>query len=404
MDFTYLKQFLDHMAAERSPGNAVAVYQGGKLVYEYASGYADLESKTPLKGDELFNIYSCSKVATVTAGVQLLERGQFLLTDPLYEYIPEFRHMQVRTASGHVVPAQNPITIGQLFTMTAGFNYNTKVPAFEKARQLTEGRMDTVEVIKCLAEEPLSFEPGTHWQYSLCHDVLAGLISVVSGQKFRDYVRQNIFEPLEMTSSVYHHTDETRQRTASQYTFVAGGGEAETDIVEAQKGRRAASADATLSGTPIAGTFKNVGKEVSHIFGEEYDSGGAGIITNVTDYAKLMAALAGFGVGANGERILSAQGVELMRTNQLTPEQMKDYSWRQCAGCGYGLGVRTHMDPAKSGLVCSLGEFGWGGAAGATVIADPSRQLGVFYAQHCLSPREEYYQPRLRNVVYTCLD
>ena len=98
MDFTHLKNFLDHMAAERSPGNAVAVYQGGKLVYKYASGYADLETKTPLTGDELFNIYSCSKVTTVTAGMQLLERGRFLLTDPLYEYIPEFRHMHVRTA------------------------------------------------------------------------------------------------------------------------------------------------------------------------------------------------------------------------------------------------------------------------------------------------------------------
>lgn len=404
MDFTHLKNFLDHMAAERSPGNAVAVYQNGKLVYKYASGYADLESETPLSGDELFNIYSCSKITTVTAGMQLLERGKFLLTDPLYEYIPEFRHMNVRTASDQVVPAQSPITIGQLFTMTAGFSYDTKVPAFDKARQVTHGRMDTVEVIKCLAEEPLSFEPGTHWQYSLCHDVLAGLISVVSGRKFSDYVRQNIFEPLEMTSSVYHHTDETRKRTASQYTFVAESDEAERDIVEAQKGRRAANADATLSGTPIVGTFKNVGKEVSHIFGEEYDSGGAGIITNVTDYAKLMAALADFGMGVNGERILATQSVELMRTNQLTPEQMKDYNWRQCIGCGYGLGVRTHIDPARSGLICSLGEFGWGGAAGASAIVDPSRQLGVFYAQHCLNPREEYYQPRLRNVVYTCLD
>lgn len=404
MDFTHLKNFLDHMATERSPGNAVAVYQNGKLVYKYASGYADLESGTPLSGDELFNIYSCSKITTVTAGMQLLERGKFLLTDPLYEYIPEFRRMNVRTASDQVVPAQSPITIGQLFTMTAGFSYDTKVPAFDKARQVTQGRMDTVEVIKCLAEEPLSFEPGTHWQYSLCHDVLAGLISVVSGRKFRDYVRQNIFEPLEMTSSVYHHTDETRKRTASQYTFVAESDEAERDIVEAQKGRRAANADATLSGTPIVGTFKNIGKEVSHIFGEEYDSGGAGIITNVTDYAKLMAALADFGMGVNGERILSTQSVELMRTNQLTPEQMKDYNWRQCVGCGYGLGVRTHIDPARSGLICSLGEFGWGGAAGASAIVDPSRQLGVFYAQHCLNPREEYYQPRLRNVVYTCLD
>ncbi len=404
MDFTHLRNFLDHMAAERSPGNAVMVYQGGKPVFEYASGYADLESKTPLTGEEMFNIYSCSKITTVTAGMQLLERGKFLLSDPLYEYMPEFRNMHVRTENGNVTEAKNPITIGHLFTMTAGFNYNTKVPAFDKARQLTGGRMDTVDVIRCLAEEPLDFEPGTHWQYSLCHDVLAGLISVVSGQKFRDYVRQNIFEPLEMTSSVYHHTDETRRRTASQYTFVAGGGEAETDIVEAQKGRRAAKADATLSGTPIKGTFKNVGKEVSHIFGEEYDSGGAGIITTVSDYAKLMAALAGCGLGANGERILSSHSVDLMRTNQLSPELMKDYNWKQCIGCGYGLGVRTHMDPAKSGLICSLGEIGWGGAAGASAIVDPSRQLGVFYAQHCLNPREEYYQPRLRNVVYTCLD
>ena len=403
MNFTQLQNFLDHMAAERTPGNVVTVYQGGELVYQYASGYADWESKTPMIGDELFNIYSCSKITTVTAGVQLLERGRFLLSDPLYEYIPEFRNMYVRQENGDCVKAKNPIRIGHLFTMTAGFNYNLKVPAFDKARQLTNGHMDTVDVIRCLAEEPLSFEPGTHWQYSLCHDVLAGLISVVSGQKFRDYVRQNIFEPLEMTSSVYHHTEETKKRTASQYTFIAGD-EGELDIVEAQKGRRAATTDATLSGAPIAGTFKNVGKDVSHILGDEYDSGGAGIITSVPDYAKLMAALAGLGRGVNGERILSANSVELMRTNQLSPELMKDYSWQSCWGCGYGLGVRTHIDPAKSGLICSLGEFGWGGAAGATAVIDPSRQLGVFYAQHCLNPREEYYQPRLRNVVYTCLD
>ncbi len=403
MDFTYLKTFLDHMAAERTPSNAVAVYQGGELVYRYASGYADLESKTLLTGDELFNIYSCSKITTVTAGMQLLEQGRFLLTDPLYEYMPEFREMYIRQKNGEVVKAKNPIRIGHLFTMTAGFDYNFNVPAFEKARQLTNGGMDTTEVIRCLAEEPLSFEPGTHWQYSLCHDVLAGLIGVVSGQKFRDYVRQNIFDPLEMTSSVYHHTDETRKRTASQYRFIAGD-EGELDIVEAQKGRRAATADATLSGAPVKGTFKNVGKEVAHILGEEYDSGGAGIITSVSDYAKLMAALAGLGHGVNGQRILSENSVEMMRTNQLSPELMKDYNWQSCWGCGYGLGVRTHIDPAKSGLICSLGEFGWGGAAGATAIIDPSRQLGVFYAQHCLNPREEYYQPRLRNVVYTCLN
>jgi len=113
--------------------------------------------------------------------------------------------------------------------------------------------------------------------------------------------------------------------------------------------------------------------------------------------------LAGYGLGLTGERILSHNSVDLMRTNRLSPELLKDFCWNQLSGCGYGLGVRTHIDPAKSGVISNLGEFGWGGAAGATAIVDPKIGLGVFYAQHTLNPREEYYQPRLRNVVYSCL-
>lgn len=82
--------------------------------------------------------------------------------------------------------AENPITIRDLFTMTAGLSYATNTPAFEKARKLTDGKMDTRTVIKCLAEEPLLFEPGARWNYSLCHDVLAVLAEVVSGMRFRN--------------------------------------------------------------------------------------------------------------------------------------------------------------------------------------------------------------------------
>ena len=89
MNFEPLTRFMDYMSRERTPGNAIMVYLGGKCVYRYACGYAELESKTPLTGEEFFNLYSCSKITTVTAGLQLLEKGRFLLTDPLYEYIPE---------------------------------------------------------------------------------------------------------------------------------------------------------------------------------------------------------------------------------------------------------------------------------------------------------------------------
>ena len=219
MDFTNLKLFMDHMAAERTPGNAIEVYLKGKKVFEYHTGYCDLENKIPLNGEEMYNIYSCSKVTTVTAGTQLLERGKILLSDPLYDYIPEFKEMYVKTPEGDLKKAETPIKVGDLFSMTAGFSYNLKSEGFQKAAEVTGGKMDTVETIRCVAADPLCFEPGTHWQYSICHDVLAALISVVSGQKFRDYVKKNIFDPLDMTESVYHHTPETLKRTAQQYSL-----------------------------------------------------------------------------------------------------------------------------------------------------------------------------------------
>ena len=99
MDLKNLKAFMDDMAKNHTVGNDCEVYLDGKSVFRYFSGYSDWENKTPLNGNELYNIYSCSKVATVTAGLQLLEKGKFLLSDPLYEYIPEFRDILGRSAS-----------------------------------------------------------------------------------------------------------------------------------------------------------------------------------------------------------------------------------------------------------------------------------------------------------------
>ena len=391
MDFTNLKLFMDEMAKTRTVGNAVEVYLRGRKVFQYACGFSDLENKIPMTGAEMFQIYSCSKITTVTAGMQLLEKGRILLTDPLYDYMPEFREMYVKLPGGGLKKADNPILVGDLFSMTAGFDYNLKSPGFQKANLLTRGRMDTVETIRCVAEDPLSFEPGTHWQYSICHDVLAALISVVTGKKFREYVKENIFDPLEMKDSVYHHTEETLARTAQQYRFAGEEAGAVSDGKSQEESHK------------FGGRFQNVGKKVAFILGEEYDSGGAGIISTVSDYARLAAALAGYGQGISGERILSEYSVRLMRHNRLNEAQLKDFSRKHLTGCGYGLGVRTHLAPERSGLLCGLNEFGWGGAAGSCVIVDADAGLGVFYAQHTLNSGEEYYQPRLRNVVYSCL-
>lgn len=389
MNFRPLKDQMDQLTSWRIPGNAAVMYRGKEKVFSYASGVADVQTREEMTPEHIINIYSCSKLVTVTAALQLYENGLIGLDDPLYAFIPEFKDMTVKSPEG-LKKAATPITIRHLFTMTAGLNYDCGSPAFEKARQNTNGRMDTLELIRCLAEEPLEFEPGSHWRYSLCHDVLAGVVEVVSGEKFRHYVRKNIFAPLEMNCAMYHN-DAVQGQMATLYRYVNSD---VTDAVTLQSGA-ISQAD---------GYLKIVPKDNHYTFGPEYDSGGAGITTTVEDYGKYCAALAGRGVGINGERILEADTIEQMRCNQLTPMQLKDMAWPHLKGYGYGLGVRTVVDPVAAGRKETEDEFGWGGAAGASAYIDIANGVALFYAHHMLNPQEEYYQPRIRNAMYACIN
>lgn len=389
MDFTALKDFMNRLTAWRMPGNTVSVYLKGKEVFRYSSGYANLEEKIPMTGDELLNIYSCSKATTVTAALQLYEKGFFLLDDPLYDFLPEFRHMCVKNADGTLREAKNPVTMRHLFTMTSGITYNTQTPAFDKARKMTAGKMDTLTLVRCLAEEPLTFDPGDDWQYGLNHDILAGVVELISGKRFSHYVQDNIFGPLNMQGATYHN-DLVMDKMAEQYQFVNS---TETDLVKLQM-----SADIRQDGY-----LENIGKKNILDFGENYDSGGAGITISVPEYAKFGDAMANGGVGATGERIIAPQTVELLRTNQLSARQRETFSQGKFRGYGYGLGVRTMMERGESGSLSSVGEIGWGGAAGGNLIVDPALGISAFYAHHMLNPAEEYYQPRLINTLYSCL-
>lgn len=377
MNFEALKQFMDKLTSWRIPGCDCGIYYNNEPVFRYSSGYADIENKKSFTEDTLINIYSCSKVITCTGAMHLYENGGFLLTDPLYEYIPEYKEMYIKTiidGNEEFVRAQNPITIRDLFTMSAGFTYNISCPSIENVRDVTNGRCPTVDVAKAIARELLLFEPGTHWNYSLCHDVLAAVVEIISGQRFNTYMKENIFEPARMNDTSYICTPEAEMRMAEQYRF---DNKLEKSI--------------------------NTGKVNSYRIGTEYDSGGAGIVTSVNDYLSFANIMANGGKTKDGYQILSKRGIDLMRTNQLNEQQLKDFNWIQLTGYGYGLGVRTLIDPAKGGALSAKGEFGWPGAAGSYGIIDPENKLAVFYAQHLLNNQEPYVHPRLRNIIYSCL-
>ncbi len=390
MNFTPIKEFMGMLTDWRIPGNSIKITLKNKEVFSFQSGFEDVKNKIPMSENLLFNIYSCSKPITVLAALQLYEKGYFLLDDPLYSFIPEYRDIYINKSNGDRIKANNPITLRHLFTMTSGLTYNTDTAAFKKAKEITNGRMNTLDTIKCLAADGLSFEPGEAWQYGLNHDVLAAVVEVISGKKFRDYVKENILLPLEMKDT-YYHNENVIERVAKQYQYINSN---ETNIVKQQSDR---------NNQTKSGRIEEVGKAVSLIFGEEYDSGGAGITTSVEDYSRFSSALANNGISENGEQIISSNSIKMLKENQLNEHQIKYFNWPQLRGYGYGLGVRTMIDRVKAGSNGSIGEFGWGGAAGATVLIDTDLNLSMFYTHHMLNPQEEYYQPRLRNVLYSCL-
>ncbi len=334
--FENLIKFCDSLIEVGLPGYDIAIYKDGKSVLRHMNGLSDIENKIPMQGNERYNIYSCSKVITCTAALQLWEKGLFSLEDKLSDYMPEFAEMTVKDGEG-VKKAKNPILVRHLFEMTAGFSYDCETPQIKKAFADTEGKCPTREVMKYLAKEPLLFEPGERWEYSLCHDVLAALVEVLSGEKFEAYVKKNIFDVVGMKDSTFMLPENELETVAPQYGFENGE---------------------TI----------NIGKTLhQYKMGSEYASGGAGCISTVDDYMKFMEALRTF-------KLLKPETVKLMITDRLTESQKVTY-W-SAASHGYGLGVRCPNGHDK------YKDYGWGGAAGAYVAIDPENAITLYFAAH----------------------
>ncbi|MBQ5926372.1 MAG: beta-lactamase family protein [Clostridia bacterium] len=335
--FENIKKILDISRKLGIPAMDCAVYHQGKEVFREIRGSFD-EQGTALTGKELYNLYSCSKPITCAAALQLLEKGKFKLDDDLAEYMPEFKDMTI-LQNGAIFKAEKKIKIRHLFTMTAGLDYAVADEAVKAAQKATDGRCPTRETMKYIAKRPLDFEPGEKWQYSLCHDVLAAFVEVVSGKTFGQCVKENIFNPLGMKDATFLYPEGGDERTPEQYTYI----------------------DATKE-------FKKMSKRIAwYQFGPEYESGGAGGIMTPEDYAK-------FAEGLRLNKILKAETLQLMMTDQLN-DKTRASCWI-AKGYGYGLGVRCPLgDGVRS-------DIGWGGAAGAYLAVDPKNEISVVYFQH----------------------
>ncbi len=379
-DFSKLQAYIDTMHNDwGTPACDVAVYHEGKPVYRYMTGYADDAKTTPVDRDTLYWLYSCSKPITVTAAMQLVERGLLNLDAPVARYLPEYAAAYY-IKDGEKTAVGDTLLVRHLFTMTSGLNYNLRTDGIRWAKD-TYGEPTTRQIAAGIARTPLDFAPGARFQYGLSHDVLAAVVEVAAGQRFGDYLRDHIFTPLGMHNTGFFLSATQEPHLADQYILNGQTGERQLWAREPAPFRLSA----------------------------EHESGGAGLFSTTDDYARFAVTMTAGGISPDGVRILRPETVELLRTPQVACAVDGDphagtFTCSAGNGYDYGYGVRVLTD-RSFGQHSRLGEFGWDGAAGAYVAMDPDAALTVVYIQnmHGWNPIHYGMHNPIRDLSYDAL-
>jgi len=371
---TYLKQYTD--SHPNLPGCDIVVKQNHTVLYRAQFGFSDLQNRIPVKGRELYCLYSCTKPITATGVMRLVENGELSLDTPVSHYLPCFSDAFL-LQDGRQYKTRTEITVRHLLTMTAGLTYNMETKPIKKLFSEGTERIPTTSFAQAVLATPLSFEPGSRYNYSLCHDMLGALIEAVTDMPFGEYQKKTIFDPLGMTHTGFFTTLPESVHPAPVYIYDT-----------AQK-----------TTSPHTAIYE---------FGlhTRYESGGAGLLSTVEDYGKFAATMAHEGRSAEGYSLLKPETIAMMKTEQLScVAQNPAFSCAAGPGYGYGLGVRTLVNQ-DNGQRSPLGEFGWDGAAGSYVMIDTEHDLSIFYATHLRGWHSGFgaIHAPIRDLVYECLE
>jgi CubicO group peptidase (beta-lactamase class C family) len=376
----------------RLPGWLITVSRRGRLAHVSCYGSRDLEAGLPVETSTLWRIFSMTKPVTSVAAMMLYEEGAFELTDPVSAFIPSFADVRVYSggpATNPVtVPAAEPVRIWHLLTHTSGLTYGWHhahpVDARYRAAGFEWGQprgMDLAQCADAWAAQPLLFQPGSEWNYSVATDVLGRVVEVISGQALDEFFASRILLPLGMTDTAFWAGEAEAGRLGGVYTRNEAGGLSRLEAI----GRVGSHRPQTLSG-------------------------GGGLVSTAADYHRFTQMLLGLPGSPAGEldgvRLLGPRTVAYMTRNHLPGGADLDTFGRPLdarapqRGVGFGLGFAVVIDPAARKTLSSAGEYSWGGAASTAFFVDPAEELTAsFYTQ--FMPSSAYpIRPQLRQLIY----
>jgi len=374
----------------RLPNAQLVVARDGAPVYYSRLGVMG-DDKRPLRDDALFRIASMTKPVTSIAFMQLVEQCKVALEEPVTRVFPEFADLRIYGGGGGSIPfapgkETHPIRFVDLLTHMSGLTYglqnrnNIDAVYREHNFDFARDHLDSDEFIARLAKLPLEFAPGHGWNYSVSTDVLGIAVERISGMRLGDYFEKNIFAPLGMTDTRFGVLESDLERLVDAYAYRPG------------QSPRMISAGAT-SKLAQPGTF---------------DSGGGGLIGTIADYHRFTSMLLGGG-SLDDARIISPKTLRLMRTNHLpnnadlTEMSSSLFSEANNAGTGFGLGFAMVIDPAKTLMPSSRGEFYWGGAYSTAFFVDPLERITMVFMTQVYPSSTYPIRRQLKTLIYSAL-
>ena len=390
-----------YIEAGRFPGTRLLVYRRGQLVHSSSQGFADLERKAPVKDDTIFRIYSMTKPITSIAFMMLVEEGRIALDEPVHKYIPEWKNLGVFQAGVWPAflarPPSRPMLIVDLMRHTSGLTYGFQQRGNVDAayRELKIGEVEKAgtlpSMIADLAKIPLEFSPGEAWNYSVSTDVIGYLIGLISGKPFEQFLQERIFDPLGMNDTGFFVPPAKAHRLAACYSASPQG--AMTFHATDRKG------GLTLQDDPATSSFLSP---------PSFISGGGGLCSTATDYLAFCRALLNGGE-LDGVRLVGPKTLALMTSNHLPdgrtlPELSRSlFSEAAYHGIGFGLGFSVTLDPARTLIPGSAGEYAWGGAATTSFWIDPAEELIAIFMTQVLPSTATAIRRELRTMIYSAI-
>ena len=348
----------------------------------------DRERATPMATDAIFRIYSMTKPITSVAMMQLFERGAFQLSDPVHRFIPQWRDLQVLSGGEYpdyaTTAPDRPMTIRDLLSHQSGLTYGFIGGPLEDGyfehqvyRAGTMRGRDLQSMIDRLADLPLKFSPGDRWNYGLSTDVCGYLVQEISGQRFDEYLRDHIFDPLGMANTGFYVPAEQQHRLAVTY----------------EKGP-----DGQLRPTDAFGADEYLAQPT-------FLSGGGGLVSTAHDYWRFCQMLLNGGQ-LDGTRILGPRTIELMTMNHLPDNDEISArafgTWTESAndGIGFGLGFGLLIDLARSQNLGSVGEYFWAGTASTVFWIDPVEDTIVIFMSQFVPSEPVDVSGQLKQLLY----